>query len=772
MGLAGPSTVIIQYLKSLGIKIRPLKKSLSLDSQKKTSGDRLFGVPLPVLPLCRSEGDIPQLLVDICNFLRNHLGTEGLFRKSGSVIRIKALKADLESGKCHVDSANPGDVACLLKQFFRELPMPIIPQELQDPLCQIQDTLEEEHRVLATTLVTCLLPAIHAGTLRYFCTFLQSVAARSNENRMDSGNLAVVLAPNLFSCSALSEKLTIATERQIQLQASVMQTLIEHAESIGNTPPFILETISFPSNDAIDDIVSLPDGNNRRRRRRSMGGLVNEALSKLRSGLVSSSVTPDRVSATDEGDRNVRCKTKRKASEDTVCTEQCTAKKRKSLLGPTDDSLPSTEQCDLADSPLTDSGIGDVFLDVSLAPGPLLELTAVPPIITQTPESPVQVPRVRGKKKEGKRAHRGQSGLVSVSPGQLDRRDKVRNSLRLFHRPRIAKNPNPEESSWNYMKRMVSEALEGPIFNGRELRVTTSSLKATQLCSDISASRTSLRTTTTWKSVEMEASTGKKSRTLRRSLSMPENMADCAKVEEDGQLLYQTVDSTTSASAEEIIQEDSAVTKPDEYTPVVIEFEHPLESTSEFSLNHTISPISALSPSPPLFSKASGHPAQYRSVRKLMLSFPWVSQTSVVETEQKDCEKLATNKIRRQGARRFGRSLSHESGIGFAEGIGEKNTDCLPTQKTLNGRNRQVFVSHKNITLGVMGQRSLDVQATPSLDEELADSGGALTDIILDQSKDVCFETLVEDGLPDYEISTINPFYSHSITIIEDCIDL
>ncbi|KAM8952260.1 uncharacterized protein RCH25_043049 [Pelodytes ibericus] len=699
MGATRPSGVIIQYLKSLGIKIRPLKKAFSLDSQKK-SGEGLFGVPLPSLPLCKKEGDIPQLLVDLCQFLCNHLCTEGLFRKSGSVVRIKALKAQLESGEASLLSAHPGDVACLLKQFFRELPHPLIPPELQDPLCQIQETLSEEHRGVAIILVTCLLPSIYQSTLRYFCSFLQSVASRSHENLMDSGNLAVVLAPNLFSNSGLGEKLTLGTERQLQIQACVMQTLIEQAETIGQPPMFVLEKMSLSPSVVEDEVVTPKEGVSRRRRR--VGGLVNDALNKLKSGLGSSSVTPERAAAaTDQPDPPPRGKTKRKASEDSGCADQCTAKKRKSLLGVADDLTSGLEPCDLVNpvSPLADRGRGaEVFLDVPpLSPGAVLELIALPLVIPPTSDPPSHVPRARGKK-ENKRAHR--SGLVPP----LERKDKVRNSMRLFNRSRPVKDPTAdtrsgEESNWNLVKRLVSEALEGPIFNGRDFWLNSSSIKSANTGLDISSSRSSLHPP------KMVASSGKKSRSLRRSLSMPESLVDCGKAEGDGHAVHQTEEPPPSPDIEEVMVQDGSDAWKLESIPQ-------LDVTDPYAV---ASPGKAIS-----HDHMTCHRGPLRGSRgSACASLLCVSR--LPDNLQRDCEERPAHPIQRKGARRFGRSLSHESGIGLAEetGGGENpETGGAP----LIYRNRQVFISRKNITLSSMGQRNWDIQNQGCLDEEPADT--------------------------------------------------
>ncbi|XP_077141859.1 uncharacterized protein LOC143805964 isoform X1 [Ranitomeya variabilis] len=739
MRATGPSVVIIQHLKSLGIKLRMPKKAVSPDVQRKRSSGEIFGVPLQSLPLAK-EGEIPQFVVDICQFLSCHLGTEGIFRKSGSVNRIKTLKAQLESGESGLTSAQPSDVAALLKQFFRELPHPLLTPELQDPLCQIQQSLSEEEKASATALVTCLLPAIHGETLKYFCTFLQSVAARSAENRMDSGNLAVVLAPSLFSNDNLAEKLTLATEKQLQLQASAIQSLIDNAQDIGQLPTFIREKISVPCDSVEEDSVVNNSEGLRRRRRRSMSGFVNEALSKLKSGLGPSS---DR--GAEEVELLPRNKTKRKASEESVGGEQFIAKKRKSLREAADGNLSGEELTEpiVAPSPIVeDTGGVEVFSDFSLSPGNFLELSPESPAIPATPESSSRGKKARAKRRISKQGKRISSGQIPLSPAQLDRKEKVRNSLRLFHRTRAVKHPTPEgksmePSGWNMMKRMVADALEGPIFNGKDFRMSTFSLRGSNTVNTTDdkpssiqhpSSPPSLRSSSSWKSLGVssedldEKNSGKQRRVLRRSLSMPEKMDDCGKSVEDQEV--KELNSLTLSYESKL--EDHDLNHLEEKTCTFNSDQLPLVDCLISEKSHliqnqvSITELDGFHPSETL-KRPNGHTSQYRSVRKLVLSFPWVSSSSEMDPHLKDWEQLTTHTIKRKGARRFGRSLSQESGLRSNEErcLLKKTDEHLADNaavKTLNGRNRQVFVSRKNITLSNWGSRSLDSGCQKSVD--------------------------------------------------------
>ena len=78
-----------------------------------------------------------------------------------------------------MSTAVPCDVACLVKQFFRELPEPILPTELHGAFLKAQQLNSEEERTTASTqLLSCLLPDRNRRTLRYFFYFLHRVNQR------------------------------------------------------------------------------------------------------------------------------------------------------------------------------------------------------------------------------------------------------------------------------------------------------------------------------------------------------------------------------------------------------------------------------------------------------------------------------------------------------------------------------------------------------------------------------------------------------------------
>ncbi|KAM9340738.1 rho GTPase-activating protein 11A [Symphorus nematophorus] len=303
--------VAVQHLRTAyGIKTKNWNKNKAASCKSTISNStKVFGMSLEGLPYYNMEcGSVPSFLVDACMKLLAHVDTEGLFRKSGSVIRLKALRAKLDAGEECLSSALPCDVAGLVKQFFRELPEPVLPTELQEAFLKAQQLPTEEDRISATMLLSCVLPDRNLTVLRHFFDFLHNVSMRSAENKMDSSNLSVILAPNLLHFGDGTEKMNANTEKRLKLQAAIVHCFIENAHNFGVLPQFLQEKVPAmmgceagvlsPTHDELEEL-DLNSGM-KKKHRRSFGDMVNGALNKIKTNrtptqsdsLVFSSATP------------------------------------------------------------------------------------------------------------------------------------------------------------------------------------------------------------------------------------------------------------------------------------------------------------------------------------------------------------------------------------------------------------------------------------------------------------------------------------------------
>ncbi|NXI54340.1 RHGBA protein, partial [Chloroceryle aenea] len=392
---------------SYGIKVKSGSCLAAAKQPAATAAEgKIFGISFHALPqsLVPEYGSVPSFLVDTCEYLEEHVHTEGLFRKSGSLVRLKALKSKLDQGDNCLSDALPCDVAGLLKQFFRELPEPILPPHLQEGLFKAQQLGNEKKT--ATVLLSCLMSDRTIEALRYFFNFLRTVSLRSSENRMDSSNLAVIFAPNLLHANE-NEKMSASTEKKLRLQAAVVQTLIDHAAEIGQVPEFILEKI--PAMLGVDAFQSTPslwgheDSENEspsecKRRHRSVGVL--------------SSVTPMVLTPS----------TKRKLPTD--CSQGLSSKKRRSFKHSFAFELLPSSIFNSSSTPAS----------VQFEASPCLSLES-----SQTSLSPstggenhlFSTGNRRSKRHASKKLYRAESGKTGCFSPKISRKEMVRRSLRL-----------------------------------------------------------------------------------------------------------------------------------------------------------------------------------------------------------------------------------------------------------------------------------------------------------------------------------------------------
>ncbi|XP_028622751.1 rho GTPase-activating protein 11A [Grammomys surdaster] len=391
---------------------------------------KIFGVPFNSLPhsVVPEYGHIPSFLVDACTSLKEHIHTEGLFRKSGSVIRLKALKSKLDHGEACLSSALPCDVAGLLKQFFRELPEPVLPADLHEALFKAQQ-LGAEERNKATLLLSCLMADPTVDILRYFFNFLKNVSLRASENKMDSSNLAVIFAPNLLQTSEGHEKMSANTEKKLRLQAAVVQTFIDYASDIGRVPDFILEKI--PTMLGIDGLCTTPSlegfegdyetpGECKRKRRQSVGDFVNGALNKLKSSRTPS-ITPqqDRTAQASVSPLILTPSVKRKLPGES--SHAFSSKKRK--------SIKHNLNFELLPSHLFSSNSTPVSVHFDTSPEGSSHSCLSP--VTMSGDHLISTDLRRSERIANKKVYRVESGKAGCFSPKVSRKEKTRRSLRL-----------------------------------------------------------------------------------------------------------------------------------------------------------------------------------------------------------------------------------------------------------------------------------------------------------------------------------------------------
>ncbi|XP_031427854.1 stAR-related lipid transfer protein 8 isoform X2 [Clupea harengus] len=159
----------------------------------------VFGVP-PIVNVQRTGQPLPQSIQQAMRYLRSQcLGQVGLFRKSGVKSRIQALRQLNENSPDHVTYTGQSayDVADLLKQYFRDLPEPVLTSKLTDTFLQIYQCVPKEQRLQAAQAAVILLPDENREVLQTLLYFLSDIAS-APANQMTAETLAVCLAPSIL----------------------------------------------------------------------------------------------------------------------------------------------------------------------------------------------------------------------------------------------------------------------------------------------------------------------------------------------------------------------------------------------------------------------------------------------------------------------------------------------------------------------------------------------------------------------------------------------
>jgi len=177
---------------------------------------------------------VPEYLELWLNILETDLNVEGLFRVSGSNVNINKIRNAIDNGE-RVDYVQytAHDIAGVVKLYFRELPVPLVPVELYD--CFIAASLtkneNESCNVEKIQKVVKLLPNGHRCVLFRLTRFFSSLAHHSDKNKMSIENLATVVAPNLFRhpLEATNIELVVA---DFPLQIKIFYTIIANHATI------------------------------------------------------------------------------------------------------------------------------------------------------------------------------------------------------------------------------------------------------------------------------------------------------------------------------------------------------------------------------------------------------------------------------------------------------------------------------------------------------------------------------------------------------------
>ncbi|KAG0249835.1 hypothetical protein BG011_008909 [Mortierella polycephala] len=179
--------------------------------------DRIFGLPLEdavkFSKISASTG-VPAVVTRCIEYL-DVMGVEevGLYRVSGSTTNVARLKAIFDQGHDYDflqkgnEPQNPHDVATLLKLYLRELPWPIIPQDVMPTLNNIDFADLNRNPLERLKEALRLLPLENYILLGTLCQHLSNLADYETYTKMNISNLGLIFCPTLQIGSILFKNL-------------------------------------------------------------------------------------------------------------------------------------------------------------------------------------------------------------------------------------------------------------------------------------------------------------------------------------------------------------------------------------------------------------------------------------------------------------------------------------------------------------------------------------------------------------------------------------
>ncbi|KAK6496344.1 hypothetical protein TWF481_002369 [Arthrobotrys musiformis] len=166
----------------------------------------VFGVPLEVL-LQRDGNAVPIVVIQCMTAVELYgLNVEGIYRQAGATSQIQKIKEIFDNDSSKVDFRNPdqffhevNSVASALKQFFRELPDPVLTYALYDEFIEAAKIDDDNVRRDSLHALINRLPDAHYATVRALVLHLSRVMQYSGQNKMNAWNLSICFGPTLMS---------------------------------------------------------------------------------------------------------------------------------------------------------------------------------------------------------------------------------------------------------------------------------------------------------------------------------------------------------------------------------------------------------------------------------------------------------------------------------------------------------------------------------------------------------------------------------------------
>jgi hypothetical protein len=172
---------------------------------KGTDNSMINTTPLFGTPLSTENEERACIFVETCIEFLYSKGLEnlqGLFRLCGSKLEIDTLREQANLGDIFqfeiTEEQEPHSVAGVLKQYFRELPEPLVPYEQYAQFITVSTLNRSEHSPTLIKNCISMLPPTNRYIMGKILNFSHEVQSHKSRNLMSSDNLATCIGPNFI----------------------------------------------------------------------------------------------------------------------------------------------------------------------------------------------------------------------------------------------------------------------------------------------------------------------------------------------------------------------------------------------------------------------------------------------------------------------------------------------------------------------------------------------------------------------------------------------
>ncbi|KAI8593542.1 hypothetical protein BDZ88DRAFT_405023 [Geranomyces variabilis] len=205
------------------------------DSAPATASEHAtFGVPL--IQLLEQEGGatVPRIVVKCVAAVETRgMTVEGIYRKSGPMTQINRIVAAVDKGEDPDldDATDITAVTSVLKQFFRDLPEPLLTTAQFKQWTDALRTGPDDQSAKLATISHLLsqLPPAHLTTLAYLILHLDRIQQHSSENLMTPANIGVVFGPGLLRPAHVETQMDLA---ESSAKNAVVEFLVRNAKAL------------------------------------------------------------------------------------------------------------------------------------------------------------------------------------------------------------------------------------------------------------------------------------------------------------------------------------------------------------------------------------------------------------------------------------------------------------------------------------------------------------------------------------------------------------